>query len=475
MRMRNGLSWLTLGLTGLLLGAPSCGGDEATGDGGSQAVDLCQVCEASGQCRRPDACIELEGNDGIGVCAPLGATQCCTADNKVCRDNLSGDRVEDSGSGGSSSGGSTGKGGSGGSILGGSSGSAGKGGSSGSSGSSGNNTTALGAACQSDADCNDDRLTCLTTLADGTSLPGGLCTLPCTSDGQCFEITDNTFCVGFSETETYCIESCLTGSGSGAVPKCHERDEVACTIIGLDTGAGGDECETSDDCPGEQLCSTDGVCGAIVTGCSPTCGADSQCAVGECDYRTGLCSEDKPSSLLPIGSRCTVPGEDDPEPCDGFCVPTEADSTDGECGAFCVATPTGVGCGFDGSEPGEAACLFATIISPPDAEGGRDVGPNDVMLCGKLCDCNAQCPIADELCMDESEDGLIAAVFGRNGYCRGLIGSETEADSFDECPDGSSGGSGGMTGSAGAPPSEAGSGGESTIPPAAGQGGQGGA
>jgi hypothetical protein len=421
------------------LGAPSCKDESLGDDSGTAAVPECGACSSSGQCR--GACIQLTGVDGIGVCAEEGATQCCDLSNPTdCRYNLTGIPVEDFASGGTSGAGGRGAGGSGGSLLGGSSGTAGKGGSSAGTGGSGNpNSTRLGDSCQTDADCDDERMFCLQSdgLADGSGPPGGLCTLPCTSDGNCFEVTDNTFCVEFSDSEAYCLESCTTGQAGE--PKCQDRSDFACSIVGLIPGD--DTCETSDDCSGGQLCSTSGVCGDIVTGCLPTCGGDFDCESGSCDFRTGFCNDDKPDGLLPVGSPCVPPDEDEPEPCDGFCVPTNDTGTQGECQAFCVSTDTFIGCGFDGSEPAEAACLYGTILSPPG-----DVGFGDVMICGKMCDCNDECPISGDRCVDET-GGYVLEIWGRNGYCRQLADDETESDTFSECPPGSTGGTGGTGGS----------------------------
>ena len=475
--MRKGLPWLTLGLVGLLVGAPSCGKDEAIGDddGGTVAVKECGECTASGQCKRPNVCVQLAGVPGsFGVCADPGSTSCCDPDDPTeCRFDLTGDPV--GGGSGGSSGGSGGKSsaGSGGSFLGGSGGGAGKGGSAG-SGGPGPNTTSLGAPCKVDADCNDDRLFCMASdSVDGGGPPGGLCTLPCTSDGQCLELTDSAFCIAFAENEAYCLESCLTGSpGLQNGPKCHDRDDFACGVAFL-TGDEMDSCTTSNDCSGEQLCGSDGFCGDPFMGCLPTCGGDFQCdGGGQCDYLTGFCSADKPDGLLQIGSLCTPPDDGDPNPCEGFCVPLSDDPTKGECMAFCVADEEFVGCGWDGgTDPAEVGCLFPTRFSPRD-----DLAVGDIKLCGKLCDCNDECPIPGDFCVDET-GGYVMETFHRQGYCRQLDTGETEeGDSFVQCADGSggSGGSGGTgnagTGNAGEP----GSAGDGTSGSPA-QGGQGGA
>lgn len=446
---------LTLGLSGLLLGTPSCGKDEATGNDGGDLAGLCGVCEATNDCQSAYVCKSVTGASGAsgqGRCANRPASECCVGD--TCYQL----------------GTTLGSGGSGGGILGGGGG-GGKAGSTGKGGSGGTgnapNTSALGAACEDDGDCGDARLTCLKSdgLEDGSGPPKGLCTLTCTTDGACREFTDNAYCVDIGD-QGYCLEGCTTGSAGE--PKCHSRSEFACTLLGLIPD--GEACETSDECGGNQLCSTAGICGDIVTGCLPTCGGDFDCGAGQfCDFASGFCVADKPTGL-PIGSACNPRATTDP--CNGFCAETNEEGTQGKCEAFCAFSEGLIGCGWDGDGPAEAACLFGTILSPPG-----DLGNGDLGICGKLCDCNDQCEIPNEYCIDDA-DGAISAIWNRNGYCRRLLAGETTANTFNECPDGSGGaggqgggGAGGNSGEGGSGDTPPGSGGEA----GAAQGGQGGA
>jgi hypothetical protein len=258
-------------------------------------------------------------------------------------------------------------------------------------------------------------LFCLTNDAfAGSGPPGGLCTMRCTTDGQCLELDDDLYCVQFTDTTRVCLEGCTTGSAGE--PKCHQRDDFACSLLGVIPGSV--VCDSSDDCQAGELCDATGVCGKIVTSCLPTCGGNFDCGPGQfCSFASGFCLNQQPGGL-PLGSACT---ESDPDPCNGFC-------TEGECSALCTITTLPFGCGWNGQGVAEAACLFTTFLSPPG-----DAGIGDVGLCGKLCDCNAECPLAGEYCVDESE-GLVLDVWGRNGYCRPLATGETEADSFSACP-----------------------------------------
>ena len=446
-------AFLTLGLSGLLLGTPSCGKDEATGDGGTSLADHCEVCEATNDCQSAYVCKAVNG--GNGRCSDRQETQCCVDGQCYAL------------------GATLGSGGSGGGILGGG-GSSGKGGSSGSGGKGGSVVTSmLGAACDADVDCDDDRLTCLKSdgLADGSGPPKGLCTLNCTTDGACLEFSDNAYCVELEQDNSFCFEGCVTGTAGE--PKCHQRSEFACSLLGLFEGT--TECEDSGECGANQLCSNDGVCGDIVTGCLPTCGGDFDCGQNQyCDFASGFCVDTKPTGR-PIGAACNPKATT--EQCDGFCVETNDAGTQGKCEAFCSLSQGLIGCGWDGTGQAEAACLFGTILSPPGDYGNGDLG-----ICGKLCDCNDQCEIPDEFCIDDL-DGAVSAIWGRNGYCRTLDAGESASDTFNECPDGSSGGAGGQgagggsgagsagEGSAGEPSGSSGAGGES----GAAQGGQGGA
>ena len=429
--MRNGLALLTLGLGWVLFGTASCGQDEATGTtpkNGHSAY--CTACSHSADCLSGNVCRLVTGS--IGVCARPTDSSC--TDGNTQYPNL-GPKIEDSGATGGT-GGSAG----GGILGGGKGGTSGKGGTGGTAGTGGTGVTTqsnLGRACVKDTDCADAQLTCLTNdgLADGNGPAKGLCTAKCTSTSQCLEISDNSFCYPFNMDEMYCIEGCSTGAlGS---PKCHEREEVACNLFGLIPQ--GTPCATIDDCNSGELCdSATSECGTIVTACTPLCGGDFDCAVDQkCDFASGVCISTTPVGQA-LGSSCTPPVGSNPDPCNGFCL-AGSNSNEGECSALCTLSPALTGCGWDGTGPAVSACLFATILS------GADVGAGDVGICGTMCDCNSDCPISTDRCVDES-GGQVKAVWQRNGYCRPLQSGETQADTFSKCPDGSTGGKGGSGG-----------------------------
>jgi len=444
--MRNGLALLTLGLGWVLFGTSSCGQDEATGGPPTTGHAYCSACTHSSECASDNVC-RVVGNTAFGVCAKKTDSSC--KDGDTTYSNL-GPAIEGSGGSGGSAGGG---------ILGGAGkASAGKGG--GGTGAGPSTQSNLGRACVKDIDCADANLTCVTTdgLADGSGPAKGLCTAACTSTSQCLELNSNSFCYPFTQDESYCVEGCSTGALG--TPKCHEREEVACSLIGLlPQGTG---CQTIDDCLSGELCdSSTSECGTIVTACTPICGGDFDCADNQkCDFASGLCSASTPVGQ-PLGSACTPATGNDPDPCNGFCL--SGDNPDeGECSALCTLTPALTGCGWDGMGPADTACLFATVLS------GSDVAPGDVGICGTMCDCNAQCPISTDRCVDES-GGQVKAIWQRNGYCRPLQSGETQADTFSTCPAGTGGTSG--TGGKGGSSGTGGDAGQS----GAGAGGQGGA
>ncbi len=285
----------------------------------------------------------------------------------------------------------------------------------------------LGDACQNEQDCAAE-LDCVTSsgrMLAGASPGGGLCTLGCRTDDDCRNVAEGARCVSFDHEHrsSVCLEGCTTGVAGE--PKCHERIDMACGLLGLiPTNRA---CERPEDCGPAELCSM-GMeprrCSEAVTGCLPSCGGDAACATGTfCDLASGLCVPEPPSGR-PVGALC------DPHAmanqCNGFCLPTSNGGDEGLCTAFCTLAPRAIGCGWDGSLPADSACLFATRLS-------KDVGVGDVGLCGALCDCDDDCLAADDRCVDDS-GGEVLAIWGRAGYCRPLLGGESEADAIGACP-----------------------------------------
>jgi len=417
----------------VLLATASCGKDEATGSA------YCKPCSHTSDCGSGNECRPATDTGSLGVCAKASDSQCC--DGADCHTFQ--------GSGGSAGNGIIGAGGK-----------AGKGGGA-SGGKAGGGSTAsanFGRACVSDTDCGSSGLTCLTSDGiSGDGPPHGMCTMPCTSQGQCTEIHDNTYCVPFTETQQYCVAACTEGDS----PKCNERDDMTCTLIGDIPGTVA--CQTIDDCKSGELCdSQTSMCASIVTGCMPVCGGDYDCTPDQfCDFSSGLCTSSMPSGL-PLGSSCTEPTGTQADACNGFCLTKTQDATEGECSAFCSWTSDFRSCGWDGrTGTAEGACLFGTIISVDMPV------PGDVGICTKLCDCNADCGAPGDYCVDDTM-GAITSIWSRAGYCRPLLESETSQDSLSKCPPGHQGGSGGTGGTSG------GGGSGAMSEAGAGAGGQGG-
>jgi hypothetical protein len=394
------------------------GGADTTGSNG-----YCRACAYSSDCRLGFVCRQVSGP--LGVCAKTTDTECCDGPDGTsgnCYTNLGG-APGSAGGGGKGGGAATGGSGGTGGTSAGHGGSSGRGGGGSGTGGVGGQSGVFGAACEQNSDC-DASLVCLTNAA----LPGemgpanGFCTVPCSVSSDCLELSNDSYCYALDGSNNYCIPGCLPGTEG--VPKCQERPDVACSLIGLIPGA--TNCSTSDDCPTSQLCdSSSQVCGDIVTGCVPTCGGDYDCGPSRyCDYASGLCSTAMPSGL-PLGSFCNPNATTDP--CNGFCL-AGSKAGEGECSALCVFNATYTGCGFDGSAPAQTACLYATRVSGTDTQLG------DVGLCGTLCDCNADCQLTGDVCIDETgADHLILNLWGRNGYCRPLGTGETLNDTFQTC------------------------------------------
>jgi hypothetical protein len=253
----------------------------------------------------------------------------------------------------------------------------------------------------------------------GGGLPGGLCTLKCSADADCTALSSNSFCLPVDATSGYCLEGCTLGQAGS--PKCHERSDFVCTVVGvIDTKA---TCTQNSDCGAQQICDSQGnVCADTVTGCAPGCRGDFDCSSSEyCDFSSGTCLPGKPTGLA-LGASCDPTAT--PDPCDGFCSAIDSTGKTGACTGVCSLTPDATGCGWSGTGTANAACVFATPFSPTN-----DFALGDVGLCGALCDCNNDCKVDTERCVDDTM-GVISKVWGRAGYCRPLLTTETEANSI---------------------------------------------
>jgi hypothetical protein len=234
-------------------------------------------------------------------------------------------------------------------------------------------------------------------------------------------------CVPFTDTISYCLEVCEPGAETA--PKCQERPDLACSGVGA--AAGTTACTTIDDCALGEVCiaAVEGdptLCSPVVSACVPTCRGDFECGAGQyCDLYIGMCLPGAPTGQ-PIGSVCDPAAATDP--CAGLCLPVS--DTEGMCSGACGYNATLTGCGFDGTTPADAICLFL-----PGYVDSMDVGAGDAGYCGPLCDCNDDCLSTGWGCFDiEVELGEGAgAFFGRAGVCRALAEGEVLTDGL-VCP-----------------------------------------
>lgn len=270
--------------------------------------------------------------------------------------------------------------------------------------------TNLGSHCVTNEDCGGDGLKCVTDKKDGSRFPGGLCTIDCDPgafDADCAALGENALCTVFAEddqtgepTESYCLQGCSLG----AEEQCGTRKDVLCIDISL----------SSDPAPV----------------CLPLCGSDDQCGALQCNGESGYCDATGDPGMKPLGAPCNPDG--DPDECaDGFCLALENDSPEGFCTSLCRgdAFPQ---CGWEGE--GTAPTGICLVDS--------DAGPAELGLCGKTCDCDAECGQSAFIC--RADPGL--EELGPKGYCV-LRGDSGPTTGIPTC-EGGEGGAGGEGGGA---------------------------
>jgi hypothetical protein len=279
----------------------------------------------------------------------------------------------------------------------------------------------LGAACTSDADCED--LTCITASSSALRGEGpakGLCTTSCASDVEiCRRFGPKAVCVDFGSDVSparYCVEGCSFGPmGSAPNPnKCHGREEMACAPLLRSTGL---LCSTDTSCALPDHFCGGGQCIDASPVCLPQCNADTDCLAAGlfCNPETGLCRA-TPSTGLSLGEVCTPPPAGGTNPCRGNC--TRVLSSVGTPGENACTESCTIGaersCGWAGpasGAPAPALCVFSIPIV--DQLGGSGAG--DRGSCAQLCNCNSDCVHPSFVCLPLPGDLLIATQ--RQGYC----------------------------------------------------------
>ena len=235
----------------------------------------------------------------------------------------------------------------------------------------------LGEACTFNEDCGP-RMRCLSPQQGdevfGGGAPGGLCTLPCTSDADC--PGSSGACYGATAARAgRCVLRCDPGPPATGLfeplraDKCLGREELRCTAV-----------------PGASAV------------CLPLCGRDEQCGRGHgCDPSLGVCVA-SPREGAPLGTACDPMAKG--APCAGQCVGFN-DGT-GVCSSPCALGGLGVG-SSDCGGPAHGLCAFR-----PASAGAGDVG-----FCTPSCHGHDSCGGPHFFCFTVPE---LTPTYGA-GYC----------------------------------------------------------
>jgi hypothetical protein len=211
----------------------------------------------------------------------------------------------------------------------------------------------IGSACNADMPCALG-LECWQEDAVPLGPAGGLCTMPCTKDGDC---PVEAACVELAQRSA-CVLRCDHGDGDAA--KCRARRDVGCVSPLL--GPSGEEV------------------------CVPRCADDADCAPRFCDRVSGYCDDtpsggDQPGTycgdVANCSGECTGPGAGDSKICTERCVIGAAHA----CASLPGWTLTSV-------------CIDA---------GNSDAKIGDVGFCSAECSCNSDCPGGIINCVLESD------------------------------------------------------------------------
>jgi hypothetical protein len=276
----------------------------------------------------------------------------------------------------------------------------GTGGASTTTGGSSAKTSNLGKGCVNDANCGTTSgLTCI----NDPVVPQGLCSSDCETDDDCNALSPGAIC-----DQGLCLEGCQVGPVTGLTDKCHAREDFNCRDVNSMVVTTTKPCTEDEDCDSGSICDQD-VCLRVVTACQPACASDDDCASGSfCNIGNGTC-QTEPLKGKKVGEACDA-GNQQPRGCQGFCIGGGGDVT--MCSGLCTFGVR-AGCGWDGTGPADAGCLFV----PPYIN--QDIGAGDVGNCAQLCDCNSDCRNGDAQCISFTGLGLddFIDVYQRQGFC----------------------------------------------------------
>ncbi len=243
-------------------------------------------------------------------------------------------------------------------------------------GSSSAGETSLGAACDSDEDCEADLECLIDSEFFGGRIAKGLCTTRCTEFEACAAFDPLAVCLVAtqgnddpSDDEGYCLQGCTP---QGPTPKCHDRVEAVCNAFSENAA-----------------------------GCLPWCHSDADCGDDQhCNPASGLCQPD-PAEGKADGEPC-----DEPTECLGGICDTLTTSEFKVCSSFCSVRLDTFSCHqpADVSAPAESICLPLTLYDTA----------NDIGICLPACDTDGDCADGTHCLEMEPEFEL---EFGRIGMC----------------------------------------------------------
>lgn len=353
----------------------------------------------------------------------------------------------------------------------------------------------IGGGCDTDLDCEDSGLTCMTAdsqILGGYGPPGGLCTTPCLEDADCHPWDSEAACWNGYCFCTYCpfrmyeicpielefcVPLCIGDSDCGEGLTCDPWAGL-CVSEDVPRLVGG-KCQSDADCgdaPYFCLNKNDGSLGAagLASGtCTAPCSSGEDCTVRDwtsvCDAESGSCAETCTAndSFEPGPNQNKCHGRDDLA-CENFrCVPQCADDHQCDPGlhcnpgtGLCQSERTGdarVGAKCDPQaepdtcrgtcQPGAASggnCVEHCILGYPDQcpspAGARPMAcvgiPGGEIGTGDLGECRVLCACTDDC---SESDGFVCTpsdFYGPQGALAICVAATGPLAERDDCSPG---------------------------------------